>query len=44
MFQTLGMTNPTHVQLAKKLGWIISLVICGGFISIVLGVWMGCIS
>lgn len=44
LFQTLGMTNPSHVKFAKQLGWIISLVICGGFISIVVGVWMGCIS
>lgn len=44
LFQTLGLTNPSHVKLAKQLGLIISLVICGGFTSIVIGVWMGWIA
>jgi len=44
LFQTLGMTNPVHVRLAKQLGVFLSLIICGGFTSIVIGVWMGYIS
>lgn len=43
MFQTLGMTNPIHVRIAKQLGFGLAFIICGGFISIVIGVWMGCI-
>ena len=43
LFQTLGMSNPVHVAMAKKLGLGLSIIICGGFISIVIGVWMGCI-
>ncbi len=41
LFQTLGMTNPSHIKFAKQLGTLIALVICGGFISIVVGVWVG---
>ena len=41
LFETLGMTNPLHVQWIKKLGVILSVGICGGFISIPLSVYMG---
>jgi len=41
LFQTLGMTNPLHVNLIKKIGISLSIIICGGFISIPLSVWMG---
>ncbi len=41
LFQTLGMTNPVHVAVAKKIGLGLSIIICGGFISIPVGVWMG---
>jgi succinate dehydrogenase / fumarate reductase cytochrome b subunit len=41
LFQTLGMSNPVHVALIKKLGIGLSIIICGGFISIPVSVWMG---
>jgi succinate dehydrogenase / fumarate reductase cytochrome b subunit len=41
LFQTLGVTNPVHVAAVKKLGIVLSLAICGGFVSIVIGVWAG---
>ena len=44
LFQTLGMSNPAHVALIKKIGIGLSVIICGGFISIPVGVWMGWIS
>jgi succinate dehydrogenase / fumarate reductase, cytochrome b subunit len=44
LFQTLGVANPVHLQLIKKLGIGLSVVICGGFISIPLSVWLGWIS
>ena len=44
LFQTLGVVNPVHLQVIKKLGIGISILICGGFISIPVSVWMGWIS
>lgn len=41
LFETLGMTNPLHIQWIKKLGFILSVGICAGFISIPVGVYMG---
>jgi succinate dehydrogenase / fumarate reductase cytochrome b subunit len=44
LFQTLGMVNPAHLAAIKKLGLGLSILICGGFISIPVAVWIGCIS
>lgn len=41
LFQTLGMTNPVHVRAIKCAGLGLAVLICGGFISIPVGVWMG---
>lgn len=41
LFQTLGMVNPIHQAAIKKLGIGLSIIICGGFISIPVAVWMG---
>ncbi len=41
LFLTLGMVNPVHQRLIKKFGIALSIIICGGFISIPLSVWMG---
>lgn len=43
LFYTLGVTNPSHLCLAKKVGLGLSIIICGGFISIPVGVLLGCI-
>lgn len=44
LFQTLGMNNPIHVRAIKCIGFGLSVIICGGFISIPVGVWMGWIN
>jgi succinate dehydrogenase / fumarate reductase cytochrome b subunit len=44
LFQTLGMVNPIHQAAIKKLGIGLSIVICGGFISIPVAIWMGWIN
>lgn len=41
LFETLGMTNPLHIQWIKKLGIGLSVFICAGFISIPVGVYLG---
>lgn len=41
LFQTLGMSNPLHVRAAKCFGYALSTIICGGFISIPVAVWIG---
>lgn len=43
LFQTLGVSNPNHMKWIKKAGIGLSVIICGGFISIPVAVYLGCI-
>lgn len=44
LFQTLGVHNPKHISLIKTAGLGLAVLICGGFISIPLGIWFGVVS
>lgn len=41
LFETLGMTNPLHIKMIEKVGLLVSVGICGGFISIPVAVYLG---
>lgn len=43
LFRTLGVSNPTHVRYVKGFGIALSVIICGGFISIPVGIWLGAV-
>jgi succinate dehydrogenase / fumarate reductase, cytochrome b subunit len=40
-FQTLGLNTPRTQSTFKILGWLVTLVVCGGNIAIVAAVWAG---
>jgi len=40
-FQTLGLNTPRTQSMFRILGWLVTLIVCGGNIAIVAAVWAG---